>query len=244
MIDFNHRNPSDKISALVDAALLKERAKQSARTYLGGSRLGQDCLRAMQYEYFNTPPDAGKGFSGQSLRIFDVGHALEAVAIDWLRSAGFDLRTEKADGQQFGFSVAKGRIQGHIDGVFVAGPDFMQYPALWEMKTMNAKHWKACLNQGVKTTKPIYYAQIQIYQAYMQLTDNPALFTAMNKDTQELYFELVDFNPAKAQEISDRGVMVLQACDEGTLLPRLHSDPSHFECKWCNWTDRCHGQGQ
>lgn len=39
----------------------------------------------------------------------------------------------KADGEQFGFSVADGRLQGHIDGVIVSGPEGFAYPALWDL---------------------------------------------------------------------------------------------------------------
>jgi len=68
---------------------------------------------------------------------------------------------------------------------------------------------------------------------------NPALFTAINKDTVELYFERVPFNGALAQSASDRGVRVIQACDAGELLPRISKDPTHYECKFCSWQDRC-----
>ena len=32
--------------------------------------------------------------------------------VAWLRDAGFDLRTRKTDGEQFGFSALGGRLQG------------------------------------------------------------------------------------------------------------------------------------
>ena len=57
------------------------------------------------------------------LRIFDAGHQFEDLSIRWLRAAGFDLRTTGAGRRQFGFSIAGGRIRGHIDGVIVGGPD-------------------------------------------------------------------------------------------------------------------------
>ena len=47
--------------------------------------------------------------------------------------------------------------------------------------------------------KPIYAAQVALYQAYMGLTEAPALFTAVNKDTSELHHELVPFDAAVAQ---------------------------------------------
>ena len=239
MLDFNHKSPNGRINALVDAALIGEQAEKPRRDYLGGSRLGHWCERALQYEYFHTPPDSGREFSGQTLRIFELGHTYEDKVIRWLRLAGFDLRTEGRDGRQFGFSVAKGRIRGHCDGVLVGGPDVIQYPALWECKSLKAKSWRDTVKHKVKKSKPVYYGQVQIYMAYFGLTDNPAIFTAVNKDTEEIYFEAVPFDAAEAQRLSDRGVNILQSCDAGILLPRATNDPAHFECKWCNYYDRC-----
>ena len=124
MLDFNHRaNVYEQISGLIDAALAADRDRQAPRTYLGASRLGVACERALQYEYLRAPVDPGREIPGRILRVFEVGHALEDVAIRWLRLARFDLYTRKASGGQFGFSVAGGRIQGHVDGVINAGVD-------------------------------------------------------------------------------------------------------------------------
>ena len=166
-------------------------------------------------------PTRGASFSGQTLRIFAVGHVFEDLAVDWLRQAGFDLRTRNRAGEQFGFSVAGGRVQGHIDGVIVAAPMAMAVPALWECKSANARNWQEIARRGVVAAKPIYAAQIALYQAYMGLTDAPALFTAVNKDTSELWHETVPFDAALAQAASDKAVRILRACDAGELLPRL-----------------------
>ena len=53
--------------------------------------------------------------------------------------------------------------------------------------------------------KPIYAAQIALYQAYLGLTEAPALFTAINKDTCELWHELVPFDGALAQAAERQG---------------------------------------
>ena len=89
-----------------------------------------------------------------------------------------------------------GRIRGHIDGVIVAGPDVgIIWPALFEHKSLNAKSWADLVKRGVELSKPIYYAQLQIYMAYMDL--GTALFTALNKDTQALHHEVVGFDRAR-----------------------------------------------
>jgi hypothetical protein len=251
-LDFNHRPTLDaQISSLIDQALTRERASQTPRDYLGASRLGVACERALQYEYTHTPVDDGRDFSGRLLRIFEVGHTLEDLAIRWLRLAGFDLFTRKAQGGQFGFSVAGGRIRGHVDGILNAGPaDLgafgMGYPAIWEFKTMNDKSWRDTVKQGVARSKPVYAAQVAVYQAYMEasvpgVSANPALFTAVNKDTQAIWCELLPFDGGLAQRMSDRAVKVITATDSGESLPRFATTPTHVECKFCAWQQRCWG---
>ena len=249
-LDFNHtRGFAELLNDAIDMALTDENALRPRREYLGGSRVGHACERALQFEFAGAAKDDGADFPGRTLRIFAIGHALEDLAIQWLRAAGIDLYTRKGnrpDGEQFGFSVADGRIRGHVDGIIAAAPEPMSLgvPALWECKTMNAKNWRACVKDGVAVSKPIYAAQIALYQAYMDaavpgLASNPALFTAINKDTAELHHELVPFNAELAQRMSDRAVRILSATDAGELLPRIARDRDHFECRTCAYANRC-----
>src|SRR3546814_1665100 len=61
---------------------------------------------------------------------------------------------------------------------------------------------------------------MQTYMAYLGLGDYPALFTALNKDTGEIYAELVPYVPAVAQRASDKGVMVISSASPEDL-PRV-----------------------
>jgi hypothetical protein len=254
-LDFNHRPDfAEILNEAVDAALVTDNASRPRREYLGGSRVGHACERALQFEFAGAPKDEGAEFSGRTLRIFAIGHALEDLAIRWLRAAGVDLYTRKGnnpDGEQFGFSVAGGRIRGHVDGIIAAAPEALRLgvPALWECKTMNAKNWRETVKSGVAVAKPIYAAQIALYQAYMDtgvpgLAANPALFTAINKDTAELHHELVPFNAELAQRMSDRAVRILRATDAGELLPRVARERDHFECRMCAYANRCWSPAQ
>ena len=82
-------------------------------------------------------------------------------------------------------------------------------PALWENKALGAASWKEVVKSGVVLARPVYAAQIALYQAYLDLP-NPALFTALNRDTWELHCELVPFDAALAQRCSDRAVQVVR----------------------------------
>ncbi|MDB0510939.1 hypothetical protein [Ralstonia solanacearum] len=240
MLDFNSSaSLSGQVASLIDIGLQRERASQPVRQYLGASRLGVACERALQYEFAQAPADYGREHDGRMLRIFERGHVIEDCMVDWLRGAGFDLRTRKPNGEQFGFATADGHLKGHIDGVIVAGPEGFGYPMLWENKCLGNKSWRDLQKHRLAVAKPVYAAQVALYQAYLELHEHPALFTAINADTMALYAELVPFDAALAQRMSDRAVKVIGATAAGELLPRAFSDPTHFECRMCTWQDRC-----
>jgi hypothetical protein len=240
MIDFNTTaSLSGQVTVLVDAGMQQARAREPVRQYLGASRLGAACERALQFEYAQAPVDPGRETEGRILRIFERGHVMEDCMVAWLRGAGFDLRTRGADGEQFGFSALDGRLQGHVDGVLVGGPEGFAYPALLEIKCLGGKSWRELEKHRLGVAKPVYAGQVALYQAYLELHEHPALFTALNADTMAIYAERVPFDAALAQRLSDRAVRVITATEAGELLPRGFLDPTHFECRMCTWQDRC-----
>src|SRR4051794_25162481 len=262
MIDLNHgsgcqyeapaRSPgvAIAINAAIDEVLATRNRAQPPRRYVSTSGLGRECLRQIQYDYLAAPKDEGRDFDPATLRVFEAGHRAEDIVAAWLRAAGFDLRTERKDGRQFGFSSLDGRFRGHIDGCLVGGPVAIEYPALWENKALGASSWKEVVKKGVVIARPVYAAQIALYQAYLDLP-NPALFTPLNRDTFELHCELVSFDAALAQTASDRAVAIVTASDAQELIPRAVVDRSSAVCRggstrgeWhgaCAWQDRCWG---
>jgi hypothetical protein len=177
--------------------------------------------------------------SAQNLRTFAIGHCLEDLIADWIKLAGFDLKTRNENGEQFGFSVADGKLKGHVDGIIYGGPDFLKYPTLWECKTLNNKSWTDTAKRGVLVTKPLYFAQVQLYMAYMLLDGNPCLLTALNKDTSELYHELIPFDAEVAQRYSDRAVQIIKASENNEIMPCVSADSSFYRCKMCGFRDEC-----
>ncbi len=237
MLDFNARTTlAGRFVELIDKATAQE---DKPRDYLGGSAIGEPCARRLQYDFTKTPKDEGKGFAPQTLRIFHRGHAGEAWLVDWIRAAGFDLRTERKDGRQFGFEDCDGRFRGHIDGVIVAGPNDFAYPALWENKVLGAKGWTQLEKHGLAKAYPAYAAQVATYQAYMQLAEHPAIFTALNADTMQIHVELVPFDQALAQECADKAARIIDATAHGETLARITDDPASFSCRFCPYHGTC-----
>ena len=244
MLDLNTRNSGDRIAYLVDAvmqadAIQKEAERLAGRSpRIGASRLGETCLRKLQYEYFKPPKD--KVFSRKTLRIFRCGHEGEEWMAEWLRLARFQLFTIDAEGNQKCFRALQDRILGYADSVFADGSEECgPYLRLWENKVLGAKGWNKRGKKGLRQTYPVYYGQVQLYMAYFELADAPALFTALNADSMEIFVEDVRFDAQVAPELSDKGVNLVSACEAGELLPHCTDREDWFECKFCDWRNRC-----
>lgn len=230
----------------------RARTPEAMRPAIGAGRLGNECLRAIAYQYHRTPTDPGREFSGRLYRIFARGHRAESAMPGYLRAAGFTILTENAAGRQFRYDLCKyedgkGRIKGMIDGVITAGPEFLSlgtdyfklsYPMLWENKELGAKGFAKLKKLGLRGYGGDYFPQVQLGMFHLGLTDNPALFTVTSADTQEIYAELIPADAQAIQTAIDRGVRVIDTRDPEEM-PRVAKNATDFRCKFCDFADRC-----
>lgn len=230
----------EAVIALMDAAMQSKEASQTKRQYLGASAIGGECERQLAYSFHQTPKDEGAGFKANTLRMFDMGHDGEERMAQYLRDAGFTLQTHKEDGKQIGISDAEGKFKGHLDGVIHAGPKIkgLKYPCLWENKALGSKTFADFKRNGLKDFKPTYYAQVQIYMGYHGLES--CLFTALNRDTGEVWIELVKFVARDCQDYIDRAVRIVKSTNPEEL-GRAGKGPDDFKCKFCDYKKRCYG---
>lgn len=243
VLDFNSRTTregiaSDAINAVLDASLLKKRADQPRRQYVGASGIGEECERKLQFEFAGAPKETD--FKPLTLRKFDFGHMGEELARCWFQDAGF-LLTQKNQrtGERFRFVQMDGQFSGEPDGVFVGGPEIegLTYPAMWEHKFVGAKTYKEITRDGLKRARPKYWSQIHTCMAYLGLAQT--IFTVTNADSGEQAHIVYDIDPVEAQRMTDRAVRIIESTRASELLPRAYAKADHFECKWCPFTKRC-----
>lgn len=250
---------------LDDALEQTERAKHAEvmqqeeyqRPAMGVGALGNECRRAIAYIYFRTPVDPERETPGRMFRIFRRGHDAEAVMAEYLRTAGFELLTERAKGGQFRFDAAKyedngkGRLKGLADGVIVGfkskyGSEnarmylaALPWPMLWENKEVKHKKWAKFEKIGVKSAAPEYYTQTQMLMAYLELEN--CLFTAKSADTQEVHSEVIAFDQKAAQAATDLAVKVIGS-NSPEEHPRIGPDETFYKCRMCDFAKRCWSQ--
>lgn len=221
----------------VDRATFVLFPDDESRRHLGASIVGDKCARKVFYKFrwFKT-----KGVHKARLkRLFHRGHREELELIPLLRAAGVTVYAAGESGElkeQLRISDVDGHFGGTPDGVGVGVPDLpADMPVLLEFKTMNDKQFKETREDGVMTAHWEYFIQMQIYMEKHGLT--AALFTAVNKNDDEIYMEIVHANKPQADHYISRARDIIYAVEPP---PRIADSPARYPCKFCDFSDLCH----
>lgn len=228
--------PVDHIVSAIDAAY-ETKHHEERRGYLGASGIGEECERRLwhAFRWAHEP----EGFQGRMLRLFETGHREEIRLLDYLRLIGCEVVEIDPDTQQqFAIASVGGHFRGHLDGEVSGLPGAPVTVHVVECKTHNEKSFKALQKDGVEKAKPTHYAQMQTYMHHRERTR--ALYIAVNKNTDELYCERVEYNPVVALAIMAKAERVILA---DVPPPKLHDDPKSkaaWACAYCPARTQCH----
>ncbi len=235
-------NVNDYLPAAIDKAYERE---AEAETYvkgkaIGAGSVGGKCLREilMKFRRF----DRSHTFPGRMLRLFGRGHREEPQFVEMLERLGARvMETDRETGKQFKIKFADGHGTGFLDGIalnisgWLLGTDEDE-PVLLEFKTYAEKRFKAVQKDGVKKTDSKYWAQPILYMDDYKI--NYCLFCAVNKNTDELYFELIKADADLADTYRTRARMLVHM---QTLPPRVGNNmPTWHECRFCDVKEVCH----
>lgn len=204
------------------------------RTHLGISLIGDECSAKLFYGWRWTKKPK---FNGQTLRLFNRGHLEEGRFVALILASGMQIVQQDETGGQYRVSYLGGHFGSAIDGVVIGCPDMPNpsTPILTEMKTHNDNSFKKLKTAGVKESKWEHYVQQQEYMLYYGLP--ASLYIAVNKNTDEIWCEIVPFDRETAERYKDRGHII--ALSE-TPPPKLSQDRSFHKCKWCDYRGVCH----
>lgn len=201
------------------------------RSHMGASGIGKQCARAIFYSFRWA---ANKKHPGRMVRLFNRGHMEEARIIALLLMIGMQVYQQDAQGRQF--AIKRGHFGGSGDGVGVGCPDLLPgTPALLEFKTANEKAFVDMVKLGVILSKFVHYVQMQCYMKGMGLTC--ALYVMVCKNNDEMYMELIAYDPVIADQYYDRAYKIERCI---TPPPKLHNSPGHQDCRWCDYQSVCH----
>lgn len=215
---------------------IEDNHNERPRTYLGASVIGHSCARYLWYSFRQVK---SQSFTGQQLNLFKTGFAAEDRFVADLRKAGVKVHeVDPETGKQYSISYHGSHFLGNTDG---AALGIKGQPEVWhllEFKTHNDRSFKLLQKDGMAKSKPMHYAQMQVYMKGRELMFG--YYLAKNKNNDELYGEVVHYNPEAAQAYVDRAGDIIFSSEPS---PRVSDNPSWYECKWCHYSDYCHGTG-
>tara|TARA_R110000803_G_scaffold95344_8_gene163245 strand:+ start:4683 stop:5771 length:1089 start_codon:yes stop_codon:yes gene_type:complete len=221
------------VESLIDQHWLNQ--TDSHRPHLGGSQIGKECERALWYSFrwaFNS------SFPGRIRRLFRRGHHEENWFVDDLKSIGVQvLERDPVTGKQFLYSDVGGHVGGSADGLGMNVPKMEDTPHILEFKTHAEKSFLDMKKKGVALSKPVHYAQIQLYMHWQNF--KVGLYVSVNKNNDELYSERVHYDSNYSEGLIDKARRVVTS---PSPLARMSNDPSFFECKWCDYWETCHNR--
>jgi len=204
------------------------------REHLGASVIGRPCERQLWYAFRWAKKSS---HDGRTLRLFARGQREEDEIFALLRNAGIEVvQTDNATGRQFCFSHIGGHFGGSMDGACVGLPEA---PAKWhvvECKTSNAKSFNELEKSGVKKVKPDHWAQMQMYMAWTGM--DRALYIAVCKDDDRLHLERIEADHGAQKMLTDKAQRIIASANPPD---GISTDPSWYECKWCDYSQICHG---
>jgi len=203
------------------------------RSHLGASGLGHECFRKIYYDYrwFTR-----KVFGARMLRLFNRGHLEEGRIIALLLMIGVKVFQQDENGNQFRITFAQGHGGGSGDGKGYDIPDLA--PGEWclfEFKTFNDDRFNDLKRDGVKLAKPEHYVQMNSYMFKMGIPIT--LYVGVNKNTDELYMELITVNTYFAEEKLHIGEQIVYT---DTPPTKINPSPGFFKCKFCDHYGVCH----
>jgi hypothetical protein len=227
----------EPLSIAINERIERVAVAELPRSYLGASAVGHECMRQTQFDWWCKP------FLPARVRsIFNRGHFFEAQTRKHLVAAGFVF----APMESCKFVALGGDLQGHADGIIIAGPPLsgtcLALPCVWEHKALNAKNFRAVARDGLEKVFPRYAVQIWLYQKFLDDL-NPALVSVVNADTCEALHFPFRFNAARADLWIERAAEIVAATRKGELLPRAFDSPDDWHCKICSHNKRCWGGG-
>lgn len=226
-----------------DRELEARAALETPRTYLGMSALGGSCSRKLWYNYHQPIRER---FNAATLKRFDDGHRSEDVMADRLRLVpGLKIWTVDPDtGRQFAMADFDDRLKGHADGVVLGLLQAPTTPHVWEGKSVNETKFKKLgklkAEFGEKAAfrkwDEVYWCQGQLYMGYMDLTRH--YLTVCTPSVREWDSCRTDFDPVAFIQLKEKARRIL---DSTVPLAKVSESPSWFECKFCQYSERCHG---
>lgn len=219
-----------------------KRNPPSSRSYLQCNNLGADCERQSWYRWRDVMTEH---FNAGTLCTFGSGFDDEALMTKRLRMLTYiDLDTRDSKGKEYEVSDFAGHVLGHLDGVITgvkAAPKTMH---VWEHKSVNPTKFKKLKKlkdeHGQKAAlelwDSVYYAQATLYMGLTGLKRH--YLTVTTPGGRDMTTCRTNYDAGAFKALQDKALRILESEE---APPKISKRADYYICKWCNFSDLCHG---
>jgi len=184
--------------------------REGREHYLGMSSIG-GCAAELWHNYHNATQH-GAGIEPKLQRVFDLGHKLESMVLQYLLAAdNIDMLSTQAAYEDFG-----GRFRGHSDIVYRASSG---------KKVVYFNNFNNFNRLGVKESHWKYYCQVMTYAKYEGA--DAVQIIAYNKDTSAIAIQTLGYDEFTGDMMRSRAEWILR------LDKKPPCEKGNGRVKWC-----------
>jgi len=239
-------NPDERDPTLdaADRAIEAESLLEKPRPYLGMSSIGEACSRKLFYRFRWASREK---FDAATLKRFIDGHRSEALIIERLKKVpGITIiDRDPATGRQIAYSAVDGHVRGHADGLIDGIFQAPKTRHILEIKATALKKFNELQRiirdfgqkAALRKWNPVYYGQAMAYAFYEGVTRH---YTVVSTPGGRDWLGIrTDADTPYAIELEAKAERIVRA---NTPPARLSETPDHFECRYCSFSNICHGE--
>tara|TARA_R110000787_G_scaffold48723_3_gene117138 strand:- start:673 stop:1641 length:969 start_codon:yes stop_codon:yes gene_type:complete len=231
--------PDQTLSDMNDE--LEKRFDNSRRPHMGASMIGGPCERQIWNQFhFLTENTIG----APGVKAIADGHHSEAVMVERLQQTpGVTLRVEQGHKRKQ-FSFKDGHLGGSLDGLISGISHLPEVEHVWEHKCVNEKKFSILVrlalleeSSALYNWDQIYFGQAQTYMHYFKKDWH--YLTVCTPGSRGETSCVTPYNKDAAQHYIDKAKRIIAS---HRPPPKISETAAWFQCKFCPFTDNCHGQ--
>lgn len=201
------------------------------------SSIGHPCIRKTWFSTFGEPEE----FTNQTLMTFDIGTALEAVAMKYIRLDGWEADynpgSQEAE-EKVSIEILKKPdyevyLEGHPDAV-IWRPETPEERILIDVKTMNEYAFKQWAKAGTLKKYPQYVEQVHIYGHGKGLRKLGIAALNKNKVVYPIPMDLFDFDDSIWNRIMEKATKLAEYA-ELPFPPAIDDNIPTWCCNYCGY---------
>ena len=104
-----------------------------------------------------------------------------------------------------------------------------------DSKGLSVKVW----NNNVEGALKVFKRKVKDSNLFLDLKKNPAILTGVNKETGAMHHQEIYYHKEHSESLINKAKEIVEKTNKKELMERAFSHRDEFQCRYCDWQDRC-----